>query len=710
MKEVVRLKRKIWGLAAALASLLSFTGLADSAFAPYNSYLYNVKGETVYVPNGYLAATSVDGAALHVGAMASPEDMMVADDGTIYVSDTGNNRVLIVDKGLTQARELSAFTYQGEALELNAPLGVFAAGDGRLYICDTGNQRVLVSDQQGQVSLIVQKPASAEFDQALNFEPRKITVDKSGNMYVLCNNVYQGAAVFTPAGEFDGYFGSNTVQSTMEIVVQKMFKNFMSKEQRDKMAKYVPAEFENLTIRDNFIYTVSYETNTGSVNLGNAIRKLNPAGKNITNNTGSFGDLDMYYDKGLKGTVYTKFCDLTVDKDAYIYALDSTYGKIFVYDAQYNLLFAFAGMGNQLGTFRYPVAIGKAGDSLLVLDRGKNAITVFEPTAFFEKVQTANRLFDKGLYDQALAPWQEVLNECSNYSLAYTGIGKALFQQGDYQGAMDCFRQVGNQTEYSEAFKYHRLNWIRENFTLLMIGLFGVIALLVVWTCLLRRRVKAAVNAGVVSRIPQRARLLMRYPGYCMSHPFSDFEEMKETGRSSYILSLVIVGVWVIVQLLSQQSIAFIFNPNATGEMDINVSFLSPVGLYVLWVTANLGLRTFMAGRGTLRDICSASAYCLLPHILATLVNIGISYLLTSEEAMLLTWISMIGLLWSGIMLLAGMKGVHEYTFGETVKAVLLTLLGVVLIVFLFVLFYSSLQQAFSLLSTVLSELRYRYF
>ena len=37
---------------------------------------------------------------------------------------------------------------------------------------------------------------------------------------------------------------------------------------------------------------------------------------------------------------------------------------------------------------------------------------------------------------------------------------------------------------------------------------------------------------------------------------------------------------------------------------------------------------------------------------------IGISYLLTSEEAMLLTWISMIGLLWSGIMLLAGMQSV----------------------------------------------------
>ena len=38
---------------------------------------------------------------------------------------------------------------------------------------------------------------------------------------------------------------------------------------------------------------------------------------------------------------------------------------------------------------------------------------------------------------------------------------------------------------------------------------------------------------------------------------------------------------------------------------------------------------------------------------------------------MLLSWISAIGLLWSGIMLLAGVKGIHEYTFGETVKSIL---------------------------------------
>ena len=61
-------------------------------------------------------------------------------------------------------------------------------------------------------------------------------------------------------------------------------------------------------------------------------------------------------------------------------------------------------------------------------------------------------------------------------------------------------------------------------------------------------------------------------------------------------------------------------------------------------------------------------------------------------------------------MLLAGVKGIHEYTFGETVKSILLTALGMLLIVFLFVLFYSSIQQAVSLVITILSELRYRFF
>ncbi len=703
------MKRKTVLLTAVLAALLSFSCLADTAFSPYASYLYDEKGETVPVPNSYLPDGQITGESLGVGPMNAPEDMQTADDGSVVIADTGNNRILLVKPDLSSAEALSAFTCGGEQLTLSSPQGVFLSADGTLYICDTGNQRVLVSDRQGRVSLIIQKPTSEEFEQELVFEPRKVAVDKAGNLYVLCRNVYQGAVVFTASGEFDGYFGSNTVQSTLEIVIQKLFKSFMTKDQRRKMAKYVPAEYENLTVRDNFIYTVSYQTNSGAVNLNAAIRKLNPAGQNITDTATKFGDLDVYYDSSLKSTVFTRFCDLAVDEAGYVFALDSTYGKIFVYDSGYTLLCAFSGLGEQVGLFRYPVAVGKTGDHILVLDRGKANVTLFAPTGFFEKVQSANRLFEKGLYDEALTPWREVLTECSNYTLAYTGIGKALFQKGDYAGAMRYFREVGDQADYSEAFKYYRLNWIREHFTALMGGLFAFAALLVLWCLRLRRPAKAAA-AALTARLPVRMHELLQMPGRCMRHPFSEFEEMKEKGRSSYVLSAVIVAVWVLVSLLYQWSVAFIFNPNATGDTDVNVVFISTAVVYLLWVTAALGLRTFMAGRGSLREICTSAAYSLLPYTLTTVIAILVSYLLTQEEAMLLSWISAVGLLWSGIMLFAGVRGVHEYRFGETVRSLLFTALGMLLIVFLFVLFYSSIQQAFSLVMTILSELRYRFF
>lgn len=712
MKGVIQLKRMkriiLFTLLIIFSiSIVPFSCYADTSFSSYNSYIYNEKSDAVSIPNCFLPKGFMNGDSWSVGALNSPEDMMADDSGRLFISDTGNNRIVLVESDYKTASVLSKFTYQGEELTLNAPLGVYATNK-KIYICDSGNNRVLVSDFDGRVSLVLKKPTSKEFEQELDFVPRKVAADKYGNVYVLCNNVYSGAVVFTQDGVFDGFFGSNSVRSTAEIVIQRAFKKIMGKEQRRKMAKYVPAEFENLTVRDNFVYTVSYQTNTSSVDLNNAIRKLNPAGNNVTNTTVSFGDLDMYYDYDIKGTVYTRFCDLYVDDDSYIYALDSTNGKIFVYDSDYHLLCAFSGLGEQAGLFRYPVAITKTSQYVFVLDRGKASITYFSSTAFFNKVQEANLLFEKGLYKEALSPWNEVLKECNNYTLAYTGIGKALFQQGDYGGAMKYYRQNGNQADYSEAFKYYRLNLLRDHFSDVIYGIIIIIVLGILFKLFVLKYAKA-FGSKLVKKIPERIRFLLRFPGYCMKSPFTGFEEMKEQNASSCVISIIIVLLWFIITLLNKWGIAFVFNKSAIGEVKVNIIFLSTVVLYSLCVISNLGLRTFMAGRGTLREIGAVMSYSLLPYAASILLNVGLSYLITQEESIFMTAVTFIGLLWSAIMLFAGIKGIHEYSAGETIKALLITVLGVALIVFLMVLFYSSLQQAFSWLGTVFSELSYRY-
>jgi len=130
--------------------------------------------------------------------------------------------------------------------------------------------------------------------------------------------------------------------------------------------------------------------------------------------------------------------------------------------------------------------------------------------------------------------------------------------------------------------------------------------------------------------------------------------------------------------------------------------------LFCLWAASNWGLRTFLAGRGKMRDIVSATAYSLIPYTFFSFVYVIVSNFLILEEAMFLNLLLTVGLLWSGLLLIAGMKGVHEYEFGRTIVSILLTALGVLLIVFLAILFYSSLQQVFDLVVTIFSEIKYR--
>ena len=62
---------------------------------------------------------------------------------------------------------------------------------------------------------------------------------------------------------------------------------------------------------------------------------------------------------------------LEVDTDGFIYALDSVFGRVFVYDVESNLLTAFGGglsQGDQLGTFQQAVAIAATQQDVLVAD------------------------------------------------------------------------------------------------------------------------------------------------------------------------------------------------------------------------------------------------------------------------------------------------------------------------------------------------------
>jgi hypothetical protein len=146
------------------------------------------------------------------------------------------------------------------------------------------------------------------------------------------------------------------------------------------------------------------------------------------------------------------------------HALDSNRGRIFTYDEDGKLLYITGQIGVQRGTFKIPTAIEISGDRLMVLDKGANQLTVFEPTQFGRTVNEAVKLHSEGDEIASAEQWRQVLRLNANYEIAYIGIGKALLRQEKNKEAMEYFKLGMSRKYYSKAFQRYRKEVMKEQF------------------------------------------------------------------------------------------------------------------------------------------------------------------------------------------------------------------------------------------------------
>ena len=109
-----------------------------------------------------------------------------------------------------------------------------------------------------------------------------------------------------------------------------------------------------------------------------------------------------------------------------------------------------------------------------------------------------------------------------------------------------------------------------------------------------------------------------------------------------------------------------------------------------------------------MKNICIYSAYALVPYIVQVFVNLILSHILVRDEAVFIQAISIIGTGWTAILLFSAIKSVHQYSFGKTVFAIILTIVAMFIMLFLLVLFMSLVQQVYIFISTIYTEISYR--
>lgn len=476
--------KRISAMLLTILVVCAFLPVNCFAEASYQGYNYNFWGESIPSPSGYLPIESLTGVQMGAGPLNAPQDLFRDDLGNLYIADTGNRRVIQLNRNLQLVRIIDTLKSGKGDVKLKTPKGIFVDRKGRLYIADTESQKVYVTDPELNIVLVIGKFKSDILPKDFNYQPDKVITDRSGNIYILSQGCFQGLLMFTPEGAFQGFFGSNRVEVTLNVLNDMFWKRILNRQQRAAMARTIPVEYSNLVIDpEGFIYTTTKFTQSST----DEIKKLNAKGINILRNRTSvqsmkwggnynYGDQERSHIKGK--TIDSTFVDLCVDGDGIITALDSERCKLFQYDQESSLMFVFGGMGDQLGSFRQPTAVENLDGRILVLDAGYNNLTIFDITEFGTWVRKATKLYYDGFYEEAVEPWKEVLKRNSNYELAYVGIGKALMRSERYTEALEYFKLGNDRIGYSEAFKYARTQVLRDNFSLAASLLLGLILLI----------------------------------------------------------------------------------------------------------------------------------------------------------------------------------------------------------------------------------------
>lgn len=667
--------------------------------APYETYTLDKWGNATPAPHGYLPSRSLGGEMLGCGSFNNASDMFYSEAlGRIFICDSGNARIVILDEELQLVRVLSEFTQPGgETYTLRNPQGIYALDNGTLYICDMDNKDVLVCDMEGNISQIVPEPESNLLPEDFNYQPSKVVCDDVGRIYVISKGVYQGLIYLDTDGSFIKFFGSNRVEMTLQRQLLKIWKSILSDEAAATLQSFNPVEYGNLFYSDDgYIYA----TAAGSENGSALLARLNPLG--IDTLPYSFG-----------GSIL--FSDVTVDERGITTLLDTTYGEIYQVNEMGQTMFIFGGIGDQVGLFQRPVSLIEVNDKLYVLDADKNTITEFVLTQFGQLVQKAIDLYDEGHYQESIEPWEEVIAHNSNYLLAYTGLGQAYYQLKDYDTAMYYFRLANDRGNYSTAFKESSLNAMRNNFGILVLGILLLLVLIKIWQ---RMGVPMVQSAG--GRLSRRLepttfgqRLLEMGKGakqcrYTIFHPVNGFDQVKWEKKGSVAFCVVILLAFFLTNVFDQVLTGFIFNTYNPDKISVPSIFLTSIGGFALCYVANWAVSSLMFTEGDERNIFISLCYTLVPYIICQLIYILLTNFFNNDLVAFLTAIRLIGLVWSGLVLVIGTFYVHQIPFGKTILNLVLTVIALLIILFLLLLAYSLVNQIYTFAYTIYNEIVFR--
>ena len=721
MKKIAKI------LVLSLAFVLLFGAVSSSAYVAYDTYTYSISGKQMLSPTAYSTNTSITSTDMGLGdvQLKDAEDVVTDELGNVYIADAGNNRIVVLNKYYKVTNIIDEYKDDaGKPVKFNHPEGVFvtdpnktADGSSYIYVCDTNNKAIVVFDRDYNYVRTISAPNSPLLN-ASSFIPNAVAVDIYGRIFVVAEQVSEGIIVLSSDGDFTGYIGAQKVSYS---IIDIIWRKFQTKEQLAQQSRNLSDPYNNLTVDDDgFVYATSDKIDESQqlkaikskASDYSPVKKLNATGHEIMKRNGFFdpaGEVDVFYAKEV-----SKITDVALGPEGMWTILDHKRSKLFTYDQQGNLLFAFgdggeAGQGGELlgnGEDIRSITYQTVGDTsyLLVLDKTNDTsnaykLVVYSPTEYCETIISALRNQNEHDYDSSIRYWQDVLTKNNNFDLAYIGIGKALFSQGKYDEAYEVLQNAYETTYASKAFAEVRKEiigkWILLIFIVALALLIGAAKFL---GYAKRKNKEAILKVGRKSYLEE-----MLYPFHLCFHPFDGFWDLKHEKRGSVRAASTILALTIVAMFYNSIGKGYLFNPE-DNYSSILVSIASVAIPVILWAVSNWCLTTLFDGEGSFKDIYIATCYSLSPLPIFVILSTVLTNVMTTTEGSMVNLLITFGFIWAIMLLFFGTLVTHDYSLGKNVITILGTILAMVVIMFVIVLFGSLVIKMITFVIAIFKE------
>ena len=723
----------------ALAFVLIFGTVSSFAYQSYETYTYSIDGRPLFSPMAYSAdesLTSYDLGLIEKTGIADDtfkeaSDLSSDEDGNLYVTDTKNQRIVILNKYYEVTDILSSYVDEyGKEQIFHAPKAVFVSKrdvnvsadidpdqESRIYVCDAGKSdsdgKVVVFTRDFQYERTIERPSTPLIKEG-KFRPISVAVDKYGRIFVISEAIYEGVVVLSGRGDFTGFIGAQKVTFS---VLDQLWRKFQTEEQRAASVKNVSVSYNNIAVDDDgFIYVTNskidkaqqYAALASKSATYSPVKKLNSTGAEIMKRNGFFDPGGEVVDSFNQDKV-SVITDVTLGPEGSWTILDSSRSRLFTYDSDGNLLFAFGDKGTQLGNAESLIAatyqVVDGVYRLCVLDNNSNGyrITVYTPTDYCDDIIAALRNQNEHNYEASIDYWQDLLTCNNNFDLAYIGIGKALYSQGEFTEAY-VMLQKAYETKYaSDAYAEMRKDVVEKWVLPIVILVLGL--LIGLFKFLGYAKKKNKITTLKVGRKTYWEELV--YACHLIFHPFDGFWDLKHEKRGSVRAASTILGITVLAFFYNSIGKGYLFNTRGTYS-NIFMTIVSVVAPVMLWIVANWCLTTLFEGEGSFKDIYIATCYALAPLPLFVIISTVLSNIMITSEGTMVTLVITIGYVWVGMLLFFGTLVTHDYSLGKNFVTILGTIVAMLVIMFIAILFSSLVVKMVQFVISIFSEIKNR--